>query len=172
MRIVNEAIIETAIAYLLDLEKTVVEGAGAAGLATLLPAQFGGKLRSEFIGKKIGVILSGGNIDPRFLASVILGNLARAGKIGRIAIRIQDEVGALGRIVDIFTANDANIIEIAHQRIFGGASAKDLATEIEYEVRDKESGERLVNALLEAGYRFDRVLVTGERRQARKAKVD
>lgn len=168
VRIVNEAVIETAISLLVDYEKTVVEGAGAAGLATLLPAQDSGKPRPEFAGRKIGVILTGGNIDPRFLANVILGHLARSGKIGRIAIRIHDEVGALGKIVDIFTANDANIIEISHQRIFGGASARDLATEIEYEVKDRASGEKLVDDLLAAGYRFDRVLVTGERRQARR----
>lgn len=168
VRIVNEAVIETAISLLVDLEKTVVEGAGAAGLATLLPAQDGGRPRAEFAGKKVGVILTGGNIDPRFLANVILGHLARTGKIGRIAIRIQDEVGALGQIIEIFTRSGANIIEISHQRIFGGASARDLATEIEYEVRDRAAGEGLVDELLAAGYRFDRVLVTGERRQARR----
>ncbi len=166
VRIVNEAVIESAIALLLDAEKTVVEGAGAAGLATVLPAAFGGKPRSEFAGKKVGIILTGGNIDPRLLANVILGNLARTGKLGRIAIRITDEVGQLGKIIQIFTECRANIIEIAHQRIFGGALAKDLATEIEYEVRDVAGGEMLVERLLDAGYSFDRVLVSGERRRA------
>lgn len=170
VRIVNEAIIETAISLLVDYEKTVVEGAGAAGLATVLPAQYGGKPRAEFAGKKVGVILTGGNIDPRLLANVILGNLARTGKVGRIAIRLRDEVGALEKIVKIFTAHQANILEITHQRIFGGALAKDLATEIEYEVRDAATGERLVDALLDAGYRFDRVLISGERRRAMKRK--
>jgi threonine dehydratase len=135
-------------------------------LATVLPAAFGGKPRSEFAGKKVGIILTGGNIDPRLLANVILGNLARIGKLGRIAIRITDEVGQLGKIIDIFTECRANIIEIAHQRIFGGALAKDLATEIEYEVRDAVGGELLVERLLDAGYSFDRVLVSGERRRA------
>ncbi len=166
VRIVNEAVIESAIALLLDAEKTVVEGAGASGLATVLPAAFGGKPRAEFAGKKVGIILTGGNIDPRLLANVILGNLARTGKLGRIAIRITDEVGQLGKIIDIFTECRANIIEIAHQRIFGGALAKDLATEIEYEVRDVAGGELLVERLLDAGYSFDRVLVSGERRRA------
>ncbi len=166
VRIVNEGIIETAISLLVDTEKTVVEGAGASGLATVLPAQYGGKPRAEFAGKKVGIILTGGNIDPRLLANVILGNLARIGKIGRIAIRIRDEVGQLQKIVEIFTQNNANILEISHQRIFGGALAKDLASEIEYEVRDAEGNERLVESLLEAGYSFDRVLVTGERRRA------
>lgn len=166
VRIVNEGMIETAIAYLIDYEKTVVEGAGAAALATLLPAQFGGKPKAEFAGRNIGVILTGGNIDMRFLANVILGNLGRIGRIARIAIRLRDEVGALEEIVRIFSANRANIIEIAHQRIFGGASAKNLATEIEYEVPDTEMGEQLVRSLLEAGYDFDRILISGQRSKA------
>lgn len=169
MRIVNEAIIESAISLLLDVEKTVVEGAGAAGLATLLPTR-DGKPRPEFAGRKVGVILSGGNIDSRFLANVILRNLARSGRIGRMAIVLPDKVGALHEVSGIFTRHGANIIEVSHQRIFGVSSAKDMVTEIEYEIRDPASTGGLEADLLAAGYRFDMINISGARKSSRVAR--
>jgi threonine dehydratase len=162
MRIVSEAIIEEAISLLLDVEKTVVEGAGAAGLATLLPTK-DGNYRSDFEGHNIGVILSGGNIDPRFLANVILRNLARSGKIGRIAVTLQDKVGSLHELSGIFTRNGANILEVSHQRIFGVLSAKSTQTEIEYEIRDAASFETLKQELDDAGYVYELMTITGRK---------
>jgi len=169
MRIVNEAIIESAISLLLDVEKTVVEGAGAAGLATLLPTRDGNQ-RGEFAGKKLGVILSGGNIDSRFLANVILRNLARSGRIGRMAIVLPDKVGALHEVSGIFTKHGANIIEVQHQRIFGVVSAKNTVTEIEYEIRDPELTEALQDDLVAAGYKYDMMTVSGGRKTIRSLK--
>ena len=162
MRIVSESIIEEAISLLLDIEKTVVEGAGAAGLATLLPVK-NGSYRPEFEGRNVGIILTGGNIDPRFLANVILRNLARTGKIGRISILLDDKVGALHDIAGIFTRNGANIIEVSHQRIFGVLSAKSTQTEIEYEVRDPEALEPLLADLDDAGYSYEVMTISGRR---------
>ncbi len=162
MRIVAEAIIEEAISLLLDVEKTVVEGAGAAGLATLLPAK-NGSPRPEFEGRKIGVILTGGNIDPRFLANVILRNLARTGKIGRISVLLDDKVGALHNLSGIFTRNGANIIEVSHQRIFGVLSAKSTQTEIEYEIRDNEALDDLLADIEAAGYAYEIMTISGRR---------
>jgi threonine dehydratase len=162
MRIVSESVIETAISLLLDIEKTVVEGAGAAGLATLLPTK-DRNVRSEFARRKIGVILTGGNIDPRFLANVILRNLARSGRIGRIAVVLPDRAGALHEISGIFTRHGVNIIEVSHQRIFGVLSAKNTITEIEYEVRDPHSLELLETDLIEAGYRYDLLTISGRK---------
>jgi threonine dehydratase len=162
MRIVSEAIIEEAISLLLDIEKTVVEGAGAAGLATLLPTK-NGTPRPEFAGKKIGVILTGGNIDPRFLANVIMRNLARSGKIGRISVVLDDRVGALHDLSGIFTRNGANIIEVAHQRIFGVLSAKTTQTEIEYEIRDSTGLDTLLNEIEAAGYAYEIMSISGRR---------
>lgn len=162
MRIVSEAIIEEAISLLLDIEKTVVEGAGAAGLATLLPTK-DGNVRGEFSGRNIGVILSGGNIDPRFLANVILRNLARTGKIGRVAVMLQDKVGSLHEISGIFTRNGANILEVSHQRIFGVLSAKSTQTEIEYEIRDVASFDQLKEELDEAGYVYELLTISGRK---------
>jgi threonine dehydratase len=169
VRIVNEAIIESAISLLLDIEKTVVEGAGAAALATLLPTRDGNQ-RGEFAGRKLGVILSGGNIDSRFLANVILRNLARSGRIGRMAIVLPDKVGALHEVSGIFTNHGANIIEVQHQRIFGVVSAKNTVTEIEYEIRDPELTEALQADLAAAGYRYDMMTVSGGRKTVRTLK--
>lgn len=162
MRIVSETRIEQAISLLLDIEKTVVEGAGAVGLATLLPTK-NGLYRPEFKGRKIGVILSGGNIDPRFLANVILRNLARAGRIGRISVLLDDKVGALSQIAGIFTRNGANIIEVSHQRIFGVLSAKSTQTEIEYEIRDGEALDALLEDIDAAGYAYEVMTISGRR---------
>ncbi len=160
MRVVKEASIEEAISLLLDIEKTVVEGAGATGLATLLPKSNGDK-RKEFLGKKIGIILTGGNIDPRFMANVILRNLVRSGRIGRVSVLLDDRAGALSRISQIFTDHSANIIEVTHQRVFGNLSAKNIRTDIEYEVRDQRARDRLLQALEEAGYKFDVITLQG-----------
>jgi threonine dehydratase len=162
MRVVSETRIEEAISLLLDIEKTVVEGAGAVGLATLLPLK-NGAFRPEFAGRKIGVILTGGNIDPRFLANVILRNLARSGRIGRIAVLMSDKVGELAKLAEIFTRNDANIIEVSHQRIFGVLSAKGSEVEIEYEIRDKDALDGLLNDMDAAGYTYEVMTISGRR---------
>jgi threonine dehydratase len=154
MRIVSEA--------MLDVEKTVVEGAGAAGLATLLPAK-NGAFRPEFAGRKLGVILTGGNIDQRFLANVILRNLARTGRIGRISVLLDDKVGALHNLSGIFTRNGANIIEVSHQRIFGVLSAKSTQAEIEYEIRDEAALNGLLNDIEAAGYAYEVMTISGRR---------
>ncbi len=171
MRILSEARIEEAISLLLEIEKTVVEGAGAVGLATLLPPT-SGKFRPEFRGKKVGIILTGGNIDQRFLANVIMRNRARTGRIGMISVILDDRVGALSRLSAIFADNGANIMEVTHQRIFGVLSAKSIKTDIEYEIRDRESVEKLHAALEGAGYSFDVMTLSGHRPPARSSKKD
>ena len=165
VRIVSENFIEEAISLLLDIEKTVVEGAGAVGLAALLPTNDGTRKRTEFKGKKVGIILTGGNIDQRFLANVILRNLVRSGRIGRVSVLLDDRAGALSRIAQIFTDHSANIIEVTHQRIFGNLSAKSTQTDIEFEVRDRAARDRLFEALEKAGYRFDVITLQGNKGQ-------
>ena len=162
MRIVKESLIEEAISYLLEIEKTVVEGAGAIGLATLLPVK-SGSFRPEFKGRNIGIILTGGNIDQRFLANVILRNLARQGRIGRLAVMLNDKVGALSELAGIFTRNNANILEVSHQQIFGVLSAKSIQTEIEYEIRDAAATDRLLDDIAEAGYSFEVMTISGRK---------
>ena len=144
--LVDEAALESAVALLLQIEKTVVEGAGAAGLAAVLAH------RELFAGRKIGVVLCGGNIDTRLLANVLLRDLARAGRLARLRITLQDRPGALFKVMREFDRHQVNIIEIYHQRIFTTLPAKGLITDIECEARDKEQLAALVGSLRDKGY--------------------
>ena len=149
--LVSEGEMETALALLVQIEKTVVEGAGAAGLAAVMAH------RELFAGKKVGIVLSGGNIDTRLLANVLLRDLARSGRLARLRLTLQDRPGALFKVVKIFDAHNINIIEIWHQRIFTNLPAKGLVTDIECEARDREQLEALVAALRGAGYHVSQV---------------
>ena len=144
--LVPERRLEEAVSLLLQIEKTVVEGAGAAGLAALLadPERFAGRI--------VGVVLCGGNIDTRLLANVLLRDLARSGRLARLRIRLQDQPGALFNVARIFDQERVNIIEVYHQRVFTTLPAKGLITDIECEARDRVHLDRLVTALGEAGY--------------------
>lgn len=144
--LVAERHLERAVSLLLQIEKTVVEGAGAAGLAALLAHP------DDFAGRKIGLVLTGGNIDTRLLANVLLRDLARSGRIARLRIRLQDRPGALFRVMEVFNAHQVNILEIYHQRIFTTLPAKGLITDIECEARDRDHLDNLVKSLRDAGY--------------------
>lgn len=144
--LVSESAMESALALLLQIEKTVVEGAGAAGLAAVLAN------REMFAGRKVGIVLSGGNIDTRLLANVLLRDLARSGRLARLRLTLQDRPGALFKVMEEFNAHNINIIEIWHQRIFTHLPAKGLITDIECEARDREQLDALVAALRAKGY--------------------
>jgi len=144
--LVSERSLEMAVSLLLQIEKTVVEGAGAAGLAALLQHP------ERFKGRTVGIILCGGNIDTRLLANVLLRDLARSGRLARLRIRLQDQPGALYNVARIFDQERVNIIEVYHQRVFTTLPAKGLITDIECEARDRAHLDRLVTALKAAGY--------------------
>ncbi|WP_267379673.1 MULTISPECIES: threonine ammonia-lyase [unclassified Sphingomonas] len=144
--LVSERSLEEAVSLLLQIEKTVVEGAGAAGLAALLAHP------ERFRGKTVGVVLCGGNIDTRLLANVLLRDLARSGRLARLRIRLQDQPGALFNVARIFDQERINIIEVYHQRVFTTLPAKGLVTDIECEARDRAHLDKLVTALRAAGY--------------------
>ncbi|WP_416908354.1 MAG: threonine ammonia-lyase [Polymorphobacter sp.] len=144
--LVAERDLEHAVSLLLTIEKTVVEGAGAAGLAALLAHP------SRFRGKRVGLVLCGGNIDTRLLANVLLRELARGGRLARLRIRLKDRPGQLFEIARIFDQQQANILEVYHQRIFTSLPAKGLITDIECETRDREHLDRLIEAIRAAGY--------------------
>ena len=144
--LVSERSLEQAVSLLLQIEKSVVEGAGAAGLAALLEHP------ERFKGKTIGIVLCGGNIDTRLLANVLLRDLARSGRLARLRIRLQDQPGALFNVVRIFSEQRVNIIEVYHQRVFTTLPAKGLITDIECEARDRAHLDRLVAALKAADY--------------------
>ncbi len=149
--LVSERSLEKAVSLLLQIEKTVVEGAGAAGLAALIEHP------ERFRGKTVGVVLCGGNIDTRLLANVLLRDLARSGRLARLRIRLQDQPGALFNVARIFDQERINIIEVYHQRVFTTLPAKGLVTDIECEARDRAHLDRLVLALQAAGYETTQV---------------
>lgn len=143
--ITREADIERAIVLLVEIEKTVTEGAGAAGLAALLAH------KQHFQGRKVGIVLSGGNIDTRLLASVLMRGLVRDGRLARLIVTTDDAPGRLARAAGIIGVTGVNIIEVAHQRLFTLASAKSTEIEFVVEARDRSHLDELVAALGAAG---------------------
>ncbi len=144
--LVGERHLEEAVSLLLQIEKTVVEGAGAAGLAAILAHP------EKFKGKTVGIVLCGGNIDTRLLANVLLRDQVRSGRLARIRIRLQDRPGALVGVFVVIAELNVNVLEIYHQRVFTDLPAKGLVTDIECETRDRAHLDRLISALGVAGY--------------------
>ncbi|MGI8931415.1 MAG: threonine ammonia-lyase [Sphingomicrobium sp.] len=148
--LVAERDIEHAVALLVAIEKTVVEGAGAAGLAAILANP------SRYRGRRVGTVLCGGNIDTHLLANVLVRELVRCGRIARLKIAAQDRPGALAAITATFHKCGVNIIEVHHQRIFTRLPAKDTVIEVECEARDAQALALLVGALEDAGFEVER----------------
>ena len=144
--LVDEKALEGAVSLMLQIEKTVVEGAGAAGLAAVMANP------ARFAGRKVGLVLCGGNIDTRLLANVLLRDLAASGRLARLRVTLQDRPGALFKVMREFDAHNINIIEIYHQRIFTSLPAKGLITDIECEARDREQLDALIANLRAKGY--------------------
>jgi threonine dehydratase len=144
--LVSEDQIERAVAMLIAIEKTVVEGAGAAGLAAVLAAP------ERFAGRKVGLVLTGGNIDTRLIASVLTRELAREGRLTQIAIDIVDRPGQLAAVSALLADAGANIIEVSHQRTFSDLPAKGTLLEVVIETRDRAHLEDVMKQLGEAGY--------------------
>jgi threonine dehydratase len=149
--LVSEHQIERALSLLVQIEKTVVEGAGAAGLAAVMGHP------EQFRGRKVGIVLCGGNIDTRMLANVLLRDLARSGRLARLRLVLQDRPGSLMKVAQVFYRHNVNIIEIVHQRVFTHLPAKGLATEIECEARDKDQLDALIGALQAEGFSVTQV---------------
>jgi len=143
---VDEVTIERAIALLIEVEKTVVEGAGAAGLAALLAHP------ELFRGRKVGLVLSGGNIDTSLLASVLLRGLVRDGRIVQLRLMIGDAPGQLARVATIIGKLGGNIVEVQHQRLFG-VVAKATELDVTVETRDRAHVRELVAALEADGFK-------------------
>jgi threonine dehydratase len=144
--LVPERDIEAAIALLVAAEKTVAEGAGAAGLAAMLADP------TRWRDRTVGIVVSGGNIDPHLLANVLLRDLARSGRMTRLRIELQDRPGALVAVMKLFSDHQVNIIEVYHQRVFTHLPAKDAAIDVECEARDAEQIARLTEALIARGF--------------------
>ncbi|WP_308517713.1 threonine ammonia-lyase [Sphingomonas flavescens] len=148
--LVSERDLERAVAMLVGIEKTVVEGAGAAGLAAMIADP------DRFKGKKVATLLCGGNIDTHLLANVLVRDLVRNGRIARLQIAAHDQPGALAAITAKVYEAGVNVLEINHSRIFTSLPAKDTMIEVECEARDPESIDDVVRRLEAAGFRVER----------------
>lgn len=144
--LVDEPEIEEAILMLLEIEKTVAEGAGAAGLAAILAE------RERYRGRKVGLIISGGNIDLLPLSSVIQRGLVRTGRIVRIRVGIPDVPGSLADLTRLLAEHSANIIQIAHQRAFTDLSLRSAEVEVTFETRGSDHTQEVLAALRAEGY--------------------
>jgi threonine dehydratase len=151
--LVSERDLERAVAMLVGIEKTVVEGAGAAGLAAMLSD------RERYKGKKVATLLCGGNIDTHLLANVLVRDLVRQGRIARLHVAAHDQPGALAAITAKVYEAGVNVIEINHSRIFTRLPAKDTMIEVECEARDPQSIDDVVARLEAAGFRVERALL-------------
>lgn len=146
MVLVEEGDIEQAMVMLLEIEKTLVEGAGAAGLAALL------KYPARFAGKKVGLVLCGGNIDPMLLAAIIERGMVRAGRLARIKVSARDVPGSLAKITATVADAGANIDEVHHQRAFTMLSAQNVEIELVIQTRGRPHIEQVLAALNAAGF--------------------
>jgi threonine dehydratase len=138
---VPENLIERALVLLLEIEKTVVEGAAAAALAAVLAEP------KRFAGRKVGLLLTGGNIDTRVLANVLMRGLVREGRLIHLSIEVPDKPGALAGLTQAVAELGGNIVEVQHQRIFGTASANVVEVDLLIEVEDAAKGDVIVQAL-------------------------
>jgi threonine dehydratase len=145
--LVSEDGIERAVSLLMSIEKTVVEGAGAAGLAALLAAP------DTFAGRHVGLVLSGGNIDTRLIASVLTRELAREGRLTQVALDIVDRPGQLAAVAALLAEAGANIVEVSHQRTFSDLPAKGTLLELVIETRDRAHLDDVMAKLGAAGFK-------------------
>jgi threonine dehydratase len=138
--------VERAILTLLDRQKLVVEGAGAAGLAAVLADP------GRFVGKRVGIVICGGNIDARLLASILMRGLVREGRFVRLRAELPDLPGALSRISGVIGNHAGNIVEVHHQRLFHDTSVKRAELDVVVETQNRRHVEVLIAALNDAGF--------------------
>ncbi|MBS7541920.1 threonine ammonia-lyase [Ancylobacter oerskovii] len=148
--VVGEDAIEEAIALLLGVEKTLCEGAGAAGIAAMLARP------DLFRGRKVGVILSGGNVDTRVLVAVLQRHLTRIGRMVRIRVELPDHPGALARLTAAVAAEGGNIYELRHERLAAASRAKESSVSLDIELRDSTDLPRLLDRLAAERFRARR----------------
>jgi len=145
--LIDEGDIEEAIVMLLEIEKTVVEGAGAVSLAALM------RHRERFQGKRVGLVLCGGNIDPLMLAEIIQRGMVRSGRLARIHVELRDLPGALAKITSVIADANANIEEVHHQRAFTNLPVQSAEVEFVLKTRNSAHIDEIVGKLAAIGFR-------------------
>jgi threonine dehydratase len=144
--LVDDVSIEGAVEILLERQKLVVEGAGAAGVAAVLAAP------ERFRGRRVGIVICGGNIDARLLASILMRGLVREGRLVRLRSELPDMPGALSRLSGVIGKHAGNIVEVHHQRLFHDASVKRAELDVVVETQNRRHVEVLIAALIAAGF--------------------
>jgi len=149
MLVVKEETIERAVVALLEIEKTVAEGAGAAALAALLEHP------AHFAGKRVALPVSGGNIDSRVLASALMRGLVRDSRLVRLRVTMPDISGSLARVAALIAQAGGNVVDVQHQRVFGTFSVRSTEIEFLVEMRDRGHAEQLLKSLRDNGIKVD-----------------
>ncbi|MGL4240709.1 MAG: threonine ammonia-lyase [Beijerinckiaceae bacterium] len=147
--VVRESSIEDAVAMLLEIEKSVIEGAGAAGVAAILEHP------QLFAGRRVGAVLCGGNIDLSVLSSVLQRTLVRKGRRVRLAVTVLDSVGALAKIAGVIAASGGNIVSVTHERVFGDHDAKSAEIVFDIELEDRKDLARITGDLTAFGMQVE-----------------
>jgi threonine dehydratase len=145
--LVDEGDIEEAIVMLLEIEKTVVEGAGAAPLAALL------RNPERFRGRKVGLVLGGGNIDPLMLAEIVERGMVRAGRLARVLVEVRDLPGSLAKVTACIAEQNANIEQVHHQRAFTSLAVQNAEVDLVLKTRNHGHVDQIVEALQRAGFK-------------------
>jgi threonine dehydratase len=146
VHLVTERQLEDAVELLIERQKLVVEGAGAAGIAALMAAP------ERFRGRKVGIVLTGGNIDARLLASLLMRGLVRGGRLVRLRAELPDLPGVLSRVAGVIGGLGANIVEVHHQRLFHDTSVKRAELDVVVETQNRRHVDTLIDALGAAGF--------------------
>jgi threonine dehydratase len=154
--LVDEPQLERAVEFLLDRQKLVVEGAGAAGVAALLAAP------DRFRGGRVGIVICGGNIDARLLANILMRGLVREGRLMRLRAELPDVPGALSRLSGVIGGHGANIVEVHHQRLFHDISVKRAEVDVVVETQNRRHAAALIAALIENGFPTQLLAEAGE----------
>ncbi|HXO90970.1 MAG TPA: threonine ammonia-lyase [Stellaceae bacterium] len=162
IRLVDEVMLEGAVEILLERQKLVVEGAGAAGVAAVLAAP------QRFRGRRIGIVITGGNMDARLLASILMRGLVREGRLVRLRCELPDVPGALSRLSGVVGKHAGNIVEVHHQRLFHDTSVKRAELDVVVETQNRRHVEVLIAALVAAGFPTQLLLSSADDQHAAK----
>jgi threonine dehydratase len=146
IRLVDDVMLEGAVEILLERQKLVVEGAGAAGVAAVFAAP------ERFAGRRVGIVITGGNMDARLLASILMRGLVREGRLVRLRCELPDVPGALSRLSGVVGKHAGNIVEVHHQRLFHDTSVKRAELDVVVETQNRRHVEVLIAALVAAGF--------------------
>ncbi|WP_411816846.1 threonine ammonia-lyase [Hyphococcus sp. DH-69] len=147
--LVDERILERALSILMNEQKVLVEGAGAAGLATILDDP------ARFAGKTVGLVLCGGNIDARLLSMILMRDLARSGRLARLRIQLLDMPGQLVRVATIIANQDGNLIDVGHHRTYSDLPAKMTCMDVTVDTQGREHLNRIIDNLRKEGYEVE-----------------